>query len=320
MTQNDPLNHGQIAHEGFFDAIQEMLGAHVGGFRLERVNTTTIKVAAGTENGQVSIAVQGRYRWRTSETTAVLPGGLPNGEHPVFVTASDNDYTGPIGDPDAPTVYTFGLEIKESGKTPATALYREVGKVTVASGAITAVRQTVGSVSGAQIENGALSNEGDITWAREANGAWVPQLKAGTIATADMADGAVTSPKFKPTSGLLTASEGQPALSETFAEIPGLKLEITPTVASKILLAGFFERITGKAQVLVRVTLDGVQSGVSPNVIPPTTEENAQCGSWAWFINLTAAPHTLIVQARRSTNTAKLNNGITQCFYEMWAS
>lgn len=193
MTQNDPLNHGQIAHEGFFDPIQEMLGAHVGsGFHLAFVNTTTIKVVASAEDGQVAIAVKGRYRFRTSETTATLPGGLPNGEHPVFVTASDNDYTGAIEDPDSPTVYTFGLEIKESGKTPATVLYREVGKVTVTGGAITGLRQTAGSVSGAQIENGALSSESgsDITWTREAGGGLLAQYKAGSVGLTDLANAA----------------------------------------------------------------------------------------------------------------------------------
>jgi hypothetical protein len=226
------MDHGSVLHEGFTDPIQELLGAYQPtNFKLERVNASTIKVAAGTENSQVSIAINGRYRWRTTETTAALPGGLKDGEHPVFVTASDNDFSGPIKDIDAPTVYTFGLEIKEAGKTPTTALYREVGKVTVAANAITAIRQTVGSIDGAQIENGALSGEGDITWTRDVSGAWVPQIKGGAIGTAEIADGAVSSRKVKLTEGEVSATEDL-ELTEAYADIPGATLEITPPVAS----------------------------------------------------------------------------------------
>lgn len=184
MTQHIELDYSDPVHEGFFDAIQELLGAYAPtNFKIERVNATTIKVVASTDNGQVGMAINGKYRWRTTETTAALPGGLPDGEHPIFVTASANSFGGPLGDPDEATDYKFGLQIKKSGETPATAHYREVGKVTVASGAITGLRQLVASVSGAQIESGALSSEGsEVTWSREAGGGLLAQLKPTSIA------------------------------------------------------------------------------------------------------------------------------------------
>jgi hypothetical protein len=259
MSQNDPLDHGQILHEGFTDAIQELLGAHAPtNFKLERVNGTTIKVAAGTENSQVSIAVKGRYRWRTTETTAVLPGGLPDGEHPVFVTASDNDYTGPIEDPDAPTVYTFGLEIKESGKTPATALWREVGKVTVTAGAITAIRQTVASVSGAQIENGALSSESpsDIEWTRAPGGGLVAKLRAALAAELGV-DGS------KADSSLVTKEEsrsGEPFASMATED----KAVITLATAGLMRIGVMAEIKSSKSSAgLIAVEINGVIAGVT---------------------------------------------------------
>jgi hypothetical protein len=190
MTQHVELNHGQVLTDGLLDPIQELLGAASPNFRVTVKNATTLAVVAATDNGQMSIAINGRYRWRTTETTAALPGGLPDGTHPVFVTASANDFTGPIENPDK-TVHTFGLEIKKTGETPSSAHYREVGKVTVASGAITGFEQLVSSVSGAQIASGALSGSGDLTWAREQSGAWVPTIKASAVTRAKLAPAVV---------------------------------------------------------------------------------------------------------------------------------
>lgn len=177
MTQHIELDYADPVHEGFFDPIQELLGTHAGNFRITVKNETTLQIAAGTDNDQVTIAINGKYRWRTTATTAALPGGLSNGEHPVFVTGSPNNFGGPLGDPDETTDYTFGLQIKKTGETPGTALYRLVGYVTVASSKITAFRQVVSSVSGPQIENGAFTNSPDIKWARDANGNWVAELQ-----------------------------------------------------------------------------------------------------------------------------------------------
>lgn len=178
MTQNIALKHEDILHAGFTGAIQELLSGATPQFYLVFANSTTLKIVPGAGDKQQSISIQGRYRFRTTETTAALPGATPDGTHPVFVTASDNDYSGPTNEPDKPTVYTFGLEIKKSGETPGTALYRQVGSVIVVSGAITGFEQTAGGVSGAMLMAGALSAAGDLTWTRDTSGNWVPALKA----------------------------------------------------------------------------------------------------------------------------------------------
>ena len=145
MTQNWDLNYGNVVHEGFFDPIQELLGASVPSLRIFVLNATTLRIAAGTGNDQVAVAIEGRHRWITSTVNASLPGGLVNGVGDVFVTASDNLYDGAVGDPDINTIYTFGMEIIAAGGTPATALYRKVGEVDVSSSAIIAYRSLAGS-------------------------------------------------------------------------------------------------------------------------------------------------------------------------------
>lgn len=175
MTQNIALAHGDILHEGFTKPIQELLSGAAPNFRVLVKTNTTLKIVAGTGDDQQSIAIDGRYRYRTTETTATLPGSLPNGEHPVYVTATDNDYAGPTEAPDK-TTRTFGLEVKKSPETPSAAIWRLVGYVTVASEKITAFRQVVGSVNGPMIENGAFVNSATVTWNRDANGAWVAEV------------------------------------------------------------------------------------------------------------------------------------------------
>ena len=154
MTQHIELDYTDPVHEGFFDPIQELLGASAPSLNITVQNATTLQIVASTGNSQASVAIDGRYRYRTSNTTASLPGGLADGTHDVYVTATDNDFSGGVGDPDAGTNYSFSMEIKTSGATPSTPLYRLVGYVDVVSGAITAFRQTAGAKGG---EGGSVS-------------------------------------------------------------------------------------------------------------------------------------------------------------------
>lgn len=144
MTQHFPLNYGDVVHQGFFDPIQELLGASLPSLRIKVHDSTTLRITAGSGNDQVAAAIMGKYRFITSTINASLPGGLTNGTGDVFITASDNDFNGgPTGPPDVNTVYSFGMEIRATG-TPSSALYRKVGEVDVAGGAITAFRAAGG--------------------------------------------------------------------------------------------------------------------------------------------------------------------------------
>lgn len=143
MTQNIALNSGDVAIEPFFDATQEMLGAAAPNFRVYIQSTTTLRLAAGSGNDQQCVAVNGRYRFRTSNTDAVHPGGSA-GTHSVYVTASNNSFTGASPTTDN-TNYAFGLEIKTSGTPTGVDQFRKIGEVDWDGSAITAFRQQVGS-------------------------------------------------------------------------------------------------------------------------------------------------------------------------------
>lgn len=146
MTQHFPLDYGDAVHQGFFDPIQELLGASAPSLRIKVSGSSTLTAVAGSGNSQAAVAIEGRYRFITSDVTASLPGGLTNGTGHVFVTASANNFGGgPTGPPDVGTNYAFGLEIRTTAQgNPTTALFRKVGEVDVSSGSIVAFRPMAG--------------------------------------------------------------------------------------------------------------------------------------------------------------------------------
>ena len=131
------LNFGDTAPESFFDAIQELLGSYVSGnFQVSQLNATTLRVAAGVDNAQVAIAINGKWRFNTTNADAIDPGGSA-ATHTLWVTGSNNSFAAGPPEVDS-TVYTFGLEIRSSG-SPATALSRQIGTVEWSGSAITKV-------------------------------------------------------------------------------------------------------------------------------------------------------------------------------------
>lgn len=143
MTQNVPLDKGQTAVEPFFDATQELLGAAAPHLYLTTPSANTVRAAAGSGNDQQSVAVNGRYRFRTSNVDATVSGAA--GTYEIYVTASNNNFTGPPEDIDQPTDYNFGLVSRAVGSPPVGVdQYRKVAEVDWSGSAITALRQLVG--------------------------------------------------------------------------------------------------------------------------------------------------------------------------------
>lgn len=141
MAENISLPAGALAISPFFAAIQEMLGASAPSLNIVVLNGTTIKVACSALDGQQTASIEGRYRYRTTDLTAAHPGGA-SGTHNIFITASDNSFSGsPTVDA---TVYDFGLTILTSG-SPGTALYRKVGEVDWDGTKIIGIRQLAGN-------------------------------------------------------------------------------------------------------------------------------------------------------------------------------
>lgn len=145
MTKHRDLAYGQALPEAVLDAMMELLGTYVAGnFTVTQVNSTTLRVPASAGNGQVAIAVNGRWRYNVANADAVAPAGSA-AIYSLWVTASDNNFA--PGPPEVDnTVYAFGLEIRASG-TPAAAISRQIGTVDWNGTAIRSFTLTVASAN-----------------------------------------------------------------------------------------------------------------------------------------------------------------------------
>lgn len=150
MTQNRNLDYGQRIPESLLDSLQEFIGSYVSaGFRLSKASSSSLQVVAGTDNDQVGIAINGRWRYNTAAVTAAHPGGAA-GTYDVFVTGSDNSFVAGTPETDN-TVYAFGLQIKPQGQVPSTVLYRRVGTCTWDGTQITAIQPLFGDLGNAVV-------------------------------------------------------------------------------------------------------------------------------------------------------------------------
>ena len=146
MSKYRDYNHGDVFFASTLDAMMEATSTITSGLNLRIQNSTTIRAAASTDSGQVGVAINGLWRWRTSNFDAAHPSGSA-GIYDVFATCSDNDFTGVGSDPDN-TDYSWSLVILASGSTPTGVdQYRKVGECDWDGTKLTVVRQTVGSNS-----------------------------------------------------------------------------------------------------------------------------------------------------------------------------
>lgn len=145
MTKHRDLAYGQALPEAVLDAMMELLGTYVSGnFTVTQVNSTTLRVPASAGNGQVAMAVNGRWRYNVANADAIAPAGSA-AIYTLWITGSDNNFA--AGPPEVDnTVYAFGLEIRASG-TPAAAISRQIGTVDWNGTAIRSYTLSVGSAN-----------------------------------------------------------------------------------------------------------------------------------------------------------------------------
>lgn len=176
----------------FMNRLQDFLSATRTDLRLTRKNNTEVEVAPVEPYGIAAVDLQGLWRFRETAVARVHPGGIA-GTYPVWAVGTKQkvvEVPKPFTDE---TDYAFDLRIT-SGADPGGAgveVFEKIGEIDWDGAKITAVRQTYNAVTGPMVADGALSNSGDIEWTREANGAWVPQLKAASVAANEILDGAV---------------------------------------------------------------------------------------------------------------------------------
>lgn len=168
---------GTVVSAAFLNDQQEVKSALHIGVRLEKASSTQIQLVPLDDGndavaGQSSMIIKGLPRWWNSTIIKTVSGA--KGTYSIYVVAGES------------TTLEAGNITLTTGAAPANS--RKIGEVDWSGAAITAIRQNgMGSVTGAMIEDGALSNAGSITWAREPSGAWVPTIAAGSVADAMLA-------------------------------------------------------------------------------------------------------------------------------------
>jgi hypothetical protein len=174
VTQYRNLNYGDRLPETWLDAIQEYISTYASpNFVITSPTSTTVKVVAGTDNDQVAIGINGRWRYAVADVTAAHPGGGA-ATYDIYVTGSDNSFSG--GEPETDsTTYAFGLAIRALASPPATALYRKVGQLVWDGASITSVTQTVGAPQLSAVTTDLTARNGAAT-----------QVKIGSISSASV--------------------------------------------------------------------------------------------------------------------------------------
>jgi hypothetical protein len=99
----------------------------------------------------------------------------------------------------------------------------KTGKLVIANDAITAAKIAPDAVGPSEIATDAVGPA---------------EIAAGAVGEAEVADGAVSSRKLKPTCGVVTAELVEAwGTANTWVDVAGAKLEITPAVASTLLVS-----------------------------------------------------------------------------------
>lgn len=105
--------------------------------------------------------------------------------------------------------------------------------------------------------------------------------------------------------GVVSATENL-VLSETYADMVGAKLEITPTVSSKMLVVASFTKVEGIGATLGSLKLD---SNATEETAASWGPANNGTASQVYLLSLTAALHTIKLQARRVTGASAATMG-----------
>jgi hypothetical protein len=194
----------------FVNRIQDFLSAAHTDLRVTLKSPTEVEVVPVEPYGIAAIDLEGRWRFRTTAVSRVHPGGAA-GTYIVWAVGTDQNVTESPKPFTDETDYDFDLRIT-SGADPSGAgveVFEKVAELDWNGAAITTLRQVYNAVTGPMIADGALGTGTDIEWKREANGSWVPSVKAKAITTAKIADA------LKPSAGAGAGTESLRALGTT---------------------------------------------------------------------------------------------------------
>lgn len=187
------LRHHPFPREAVFpswwaNAIQQYIAGMATDLRLSRVNATTIQVAPRPPHDRAAIAIDGRWRYIDAAVQRSYPGGT--GTFDVWAVTITNDVTNSPDPYTDHTDYAFDLRITATGVNPSgtgVGLYEKIGELDAVSGSITALRQTHGSIPGAMLTDGVLTNSGRVAKTRQPDGSFLLDLVDDSVTAEHLA-------------------------------------------------------------------------------------------------------------------------------------
>jgi len=169
----------------------------------------------------------------------------------------------------------------------------KLAALAVSAGKIAAEAVETGKIKASAVTEAKIAAEA-VTTAKIANLA-VTEPKLG--------DGAATSRKMKPTVGEKAMSAEALVLEELYADLAGCQLEITPAVASNLVVTGVFEVVAVEAAVemygSVKVDAEAEKGTVARYRGGAASARSTVMQTWV--IPLTAALHTIKLRAKRNS-------------------
>lgn len=150
MPIDRSLPYGGPLPATWLSAIQQFIGQMTANFQLSLASHNSIQVVADAASNQVSIGINGLFRYNSATITAAVTGSA--GVYSIFATCGPNSFTpgvGGAGETDA-TNYAFALSVLPTGTSPTVngttlTAYRQVGELDFDGTNITHVRQLYGA-------------------------------------------------------------------------------------------------------------------------------------------------------------------------------
>lgn len=151
MSKHRQLVYGTPIPQDFLDAIQEFISTSAPNLNLAVSGSNTVQIVAGPGNAQVSLGINGLWRYISASVNATVTGAA--GTYDIFATTGANSFAVNPSPPPAPpetdsTDYTFALAVVAHGQTPTATNYRKIGEVIFDGSRINGLRQMVGNVDG----------------------------------------------------------------------------------------------------------------------------------------------------------------------------
>ena len=150
MSKHRPLIYGQPVPQDFLDALQEFVSTAAPNLNLVVSSANTVQIVAGPGNAQVSLGINGLWRYVSATVNATVTGAA--GTYDIFATTGANSFQVNAVPPPPEvdnTDYTFGLAVVTHGQTPTVTNYRKIAEVVFDGSRITSLRQMIGNVDGA---------------------------------------------------------------------------------------------------------------------------------------------------------------------------